>query len=189
MNLMILMSIRYVFLIPLTNLINRCLFDKIFPNILKIAEMGRLFKNVSHNVPQNNRQFLVIPVLPKVARTILKLQISCYLEARNLFTNTQFGFRYKLSTTQAILYFTDTLNDPNKAFDILLDKRFYCNFIPDGIQLIRSYLSQRKQYLFLQNSQPSLQTIQHKVPQGSILGTILFLLFINDLTNSMTLPL
>ena len=112
----------------------------------------------------------------------------------------QFGFRESTSTCNALLDFTgylQTNNDKNcaavpmdikNAFDsldhsILLDKLYLYGFRGLSGDFIRSYLTNINQYVYFNSSITSTLHIKYGVPQGSVLGLILFLLFINDLSN------
>jgi ribonuclease P/MRP protein subunit RPP40 len=121
-----------------------------------------------------------------------------------LFADNQFGFRKNVSTSHAILTLIDKITqsfddkryhvvlflDLSKAFDtvshqILLRKLKYYNFDSEIVNLIKSYLSDRRQVVSIQGILSSSCSVIHGVPQESILGPILFLIYINDLPQSI----
>ncbi len=180
-------------------MINQVLNNGIFPDKLKIAKVVPIFKKGDCALTNNYRPISLLPVLSKVIEKITYNQLSLYFESNKLFSDSQYGFRPNHSTEQASLELTDRIisamdnNDVPisifldllKAFDtidhaILLTKleQYGVDGIP--LKLLKNYLTNRKQYVKLQEASSNLLPINTGVPQGSILGPLLFIIYIND---------
>nr|CAH7768100.1 unnamed protein product [Callosobruchus chinensis] len=199
-NVKILKTISNLIISPLTKLINTCIEQNEFPNSLKLAKVVPIYKKGSEEDPYNYRPISLIPIIAKIFEVLLKNQINKYFESNNLYSPVQFGYRGNTSATLAINYLSSIVNDAlenhcfvfaefhdlTKAFDcvqhnILLKKLKIYGFSKSSISLIHSYLSDRKQYVTYNGCSSKTSTIEHGVPQGSVLGPILFLIYINDL--------
>ena len=141
----------------------------------------------------------LLPAISKVSETIIALQLSSNFEKNKLLFDNKYGFRPKHCTEHAALELIDRiinkmdineipLNiclDLSKAFDtidhtILLSKLKYYGLKGSTLNLFHSYLINRKQYTEIEDITSDILPIQIGVPQGSILGPILFIIYVND---------
>ena len=185
---------------PLTLLINQVLNTGTFPDKLKIAKVIPIFKKGDPSLFENYRPISLLPAISKVLEKIIALQLSSYFEKNKLLFDNQYGFRPKHSTEHAALELIDRITnkmdtneiplniflDLSKAFDtidhsILLNKLKYYGLKGPTLNLFQSYLSNRKQYTEIEDTTSTILHIQVGVPQGSILGPILFIIYVNDL--------
>ena len=177
---------------------------------MKIAEVVHVFKKGDSNSLTNYRPIAILSQISKIFEKMLFNRINDYLEKYHLVSDKQFGFRQNSSTSHALCNIYEKLIqnadrgmctccvflDVTKAFDtvnhdVLLHKmeNFY-GFRGLALKLMRSYLSNRRQYTKMKMCKSELLNIEYGVPQGSSLGPLLFLLYINDFDNlPLDLPL
>ena len=182
---------------PLTHICNFSISQGIFPEQLKIANVIPLYKSDDSMSFNNYRPVSVLCVLSKIFEKIMYKRVTALLEIFKILHDNQHGFRKKSSTHVALLSFIDKVIeaiengeyaigvflDFSKAIDhkILLNKLDRYGIRGCALSWFKSYLSRRLQYVTYNGSQSSQQMIKCGVPQGSILGPLLFLIYINDL--------
>ena len=188
----------------LTIMINQCLTTNIFPDRMKLAKVVPLHKKNDNDIFDNYRPISLLPSISKIIERLMHVQILSHFDKYNLMFNSQYGFRPNHSTELAALEVIDQIScqmdkneipinlflDLSKAFDclnhdILLFKLKYYGFQDSSFELMKSYLSNRRQYVSFDDVDSEYLTIDIGVPQGSILGPLLFLIYINDIQNSV----
>lgn len=203
----VLKSIIDQILNPLTDLINLCLTRGVFPECLKIARTIPIHKKGDHRVISNYRPISILPVLSKILESIVKTQLLDYFEDNNLLSTSQHGFRRDRSTVTALMSLMEhanntfedgevlalTLCDLSKAFDCVSHKILLRKLSAYGVDniallMLSDYLDNRKQVVSLEGAISQCRPVVHGVPQGSILGPLLFIIHINNLdSNGKTL--
>ena len=202
----LLKSIKNEIVEPLTVIINQSFKQGIFPDLLKIAKVTPLYKKNEDYKFSNYRPISILPSLSKVFEKCMHKQIYDFFDANKLFYSSQYGFRRSHSTEYAAFELVDKILhdldngqipisvflDLSKAFDtlnhsILITKLKYYGFQNNAIKLMESYLSNRYQYVELNGIRSSHLLITTGVPQGSILGPLLFIIYMNDIANASSL--
>ena len=186
--------------VPLHFIFFNSLSSGMVPQQLKIAKVIPVYKSGPKEQMDNYRPISLLSCFSKIIEKIVCTRLTSFLDINNIISNSQYGLRKKHSTLHPLIHFLNHISsaldqklhsiaifcDLRKAFDtvnhdILLKKLSKIGV--RGVELLwfKSYLSDRKQLVHINGSNSSLLSILTGVPQGSILGPLLFLIYINDL--------
>ena len=190
---------------PLTHIINLSIQHGIVPDEMKIARVIPIFKSDDQSLFTNYRPISVLPSFSKFFERVIYNRLMQYLTNFNILCSNQYSFRKNHSTALTLIDLHDKIStafdrgefsvgillDLSKAFDtaniILFDKLEHYGIRGLALDWIRSYFSNRKQYVVYNGHRSLRNEISCGVPQGSILGPLFFFLYINDINNASNL--
>ena len=195
------------FIVPITHVMNLSIINGVVPNELKVAKVVPIYKSDDRRLINNYRPVSVLPCYSKIHEKLMYNRIYNFIHKHSLLNEYQFGFRQKRSTNQALIVLLDKTTaaldkgdivlgvflDFSKAFDtvghqMLLNKMYKYGIRGIAFKWMESYLSNRRQFVLFKDVQSEYATATRGVPQGSIMGPLLFLLYVNNIANvSMSL--
>ena len=192
--------------LPLKIIYHNILEQAIYPDLWKLANVTPIFKKEDKQLVKNYRPISLLSICGKMFEKLIFDNLYAYLSSNSLITKNQSGFVPGDSCTNQLLFLINEIHeafnnptslevravflDMSKAFDKVWHKGLLFKLKQNGVSgkllsFFESYLSNRKQRVALNGSFSDYADIESGVPQGSVLGPLLFLVYINDLEKNI----